>query len=78
MTGPDRHVNAILIEVESLSADEHIAYLRDVIVPLIENLGYGLARMPKKSVAPSVFVMASDLDKRFRWLESTTRIALSS
>ncbi|SMX44698.1 hypothetical protein [Maliponia aquimaris] len=77
MKRPDQHVAAIQKDIRNLPVGEGIPYLRDVIVPLVENLGYELARLPDVSVAPSAFVFSNDLDKRFRWLESTTRSALS-
>lgn len=76
MPRPEHHVDAIGLDLDDLSADQEIGYLRDVIVPLVERLGYDLAQRPELSVAPSVFVMALDIDKRFRWFDTTAQAAL--
>ena len=69
MKRPEDYCATIIEETQTLPIEERIPYLRGIVVPLIEHLGYALAHAPKEFVATSTFVLATDIEKRLTALE---------
>lgn len=64
MTQPEEHLSAFLASLEVLDPDNQVRHARAVVVPLLEHLGYALARDTGSSTATSVFILAAEIEKR--------------
>ncbi|MBV7393187.1 hypothetical protein [Mameliella sediminis] len=69
MKSAQDYLAEVIADADSMAVEDRITYLRDIVVPLIEYLGYALAHTPKDSVASSTFVLATDVEKRLLKLE---------
>ena len=69
MKRPEDYCATIIEDTQKLAIEDRISYLRGIVVPLIEHLGYTLAHAPKDFAATSTFVLATDIEKRLTALE---------
>ncbi|BBU56380.1 hypothetical protein [Mameliella alba] len=57
-------LRTLLNALESCDLETRIDVVREVAVPLLEHLGYSLARDAAATAASSAFILAADLEKR--------------
>lgn len=54
----------ILHALEAYDLETRVDVVREVTVPLLEHLGYSLARDAAATAASSAFILAAELEKR--------------
>ncbi|WP_305969828.1 MULTISPECIES: hypothetical protein [unclassified Mameliella] len=64
MPSHEDQLRTILNGLDSCDLETRIEVVRGVTVPLLEHLGYSLARDAAATAASSAFIMAADLEKR--------------
>lgn len=69
MTQPEEHLLAFLASIEALDPNHQVDHARGIVVPVLEHLGYALARDTPSSAATSAFILAADLEKRLTSLQ---------
>ena len=67
----------LLAELARRPAAERIDLLRRIFVPDIEATGFQLAPLLDTQVVASVFILATDVDRRLKSLHDKTRAGLS-
>lgn len=70
MSPHEDHLRKMLNSLEDYGPDRQIDVVRGVTVPLLEHLGYSLARDAAASAASAAFILAADLEKRLTRIEA--------
>lgn len=63
------HVKSIENSLDALNGADCIEYTRLIVVPLLESLGYRMAREASTEVSGPLFILAMDVNKRLTFLE---------
>lgn len=71
MTSPEDYCQKILGEIAPLSAIRRLDYLHACIVPMLESVGYDLAREVDSKASASLFILIAETDRRLGELTSS-------
>lgn len=65
-------------ELEGLPVQDRLSFMRGLLVPSLEDIGYHVAQRADNGLAASLFILATELDKRLGDMEERITLAMAS